>query len=252
MFEYFPQIIKGLYTNLTLTITSLLLALLLSMLFTIILTMDLLRQRNESYNIFIQQDTYPVIGFILKNIIKAPLLALLVKIYIIIFTGTPLLVQIFLIYYGSGQFPSIHDHLWLWDLLSQPWLCAVIALTLNSAAYSTQLFYGAVRAIPQGQWEACVALGMARIHSLQVLLPFALKQSLSSYSNEVILIFKSTSLVYTITLMEVMGYSQMIYGRTYDIKVFTTAAIIYLCINGLLALLMRLIEQHVLAFERYN
>ncbi|WP_367680543.1 arginine ABC transporter permease ArtM [Candidatus Fukatsuia anoeciicola] len=252
MFEYLLQIIKGLQINLTLTITSLLLGLLIAVLFTIILTIDLLRQRNEFYDINIQQDTYSMISFMSRSIIKIPLLALLVKIYITLFTGTPLLVQIFLIYYGSGQFPSIHEHPWLWNLLSQPWLCAMIALTLNSAAYSTQLFYGAVRAIPQGQWKSCIALGMTRTHSLRVLLPFALKQSLTSYSNEVILIFKSTSLVYTITLMEVMGYSQMIYGRTYDIMAFAAAGIIYLCINGLLVLLMRLIEQYVLVFRYYN
>lgn len=251
MFEYLPEIIKGLYTSLTLTMASLLLALLLAVLFTIVLTMDFLRQRGECCGVKMQ-DTHPVAGFMARSIIKTPLLAPLVKIYITLFTGTPLLVQIFLIYYGSGQFPSIREYPWLWDLLSQPWLCAMIALALNSAAYSTQLFYGTVRAIPQGQWQACVALGMSRMQSLRILLPFALKRSLSSYSNEVILVFKSTSLAYTITLMEVMGYSQMIYGRTYDVMVFAATAVVYLCINGLLTLLMRLVEQRALAFERCN
>ncbi|MFP1591059.1 arginine ABC transporter permease ArtM [Escherichia coli] len=169
---------------------------------------------------------------------------------ITLFTGTPLLVQIFLIYYGPGQFPTLQEYPALWHLLSEPWLCALIALSLNSAAYTTQLFYGAIRAIPEGQWQSCSALGMSKKDTLAILLPVCLKRSLSSYSNEVVLVFKSTSLAYTITLMEVMGYSQLLYGRTYDVMVFGAAGIIYLVVNGLLTLMMRLIERKALAFER--
>jgi arginine transport system permease protein len=222
MLEYLPEILKGLHTSLTLTIASLIVALILSLLFTMILAL------------------------------KMPVVSQLVKGYITLFTGTPLLVQIFLIYYGPGQFPTIREYPWLWNLLSQPWLCAMIALALNSAAYTTQLFYGAVRAIPEGQWQSCEALGMSKKQSLRILLPFAFKRALSSYSNEVVLVFKSTSLAYTITLMEVMGHSQLMYGRTYDVMVFGAAGIVYLCVNGLLTLMMRLIESRALVFERRN
>lgn len=220
MLEYLPELLKGLHTSLTLTVASLITALVLSLLFTVVLTLKL-----------------PVINQIVKG-------------YITLFTGTPLLVQIFLIYYGPGQFPSIQQIPWLWHLLSQPWLCAMLALSLNSAAYTTQLFYGAVRAIPEGQWQACAALGMDRKESLRLLLPYAFKRALSSYSNEVVLVFKSTSLAYTITLMEVMGHGQLLYGRSYDVTVFAAAGLIYLCVNGLLTLLMRLVEKRALAFER--
>lgn len=222
MFEYIPDIIQGLPTSLSLTIISLLVALVLALLFTIVLTLR------------------PVV------------LTQLVQGYITLFTGTPLLVQIFLIYYGPGQFDWIKQTPWLWNMLSQPWLCAMVALALNSAAYTTQLFYGAVKAIPSGQWQSCEALGMSRSQTLRILLPFAFKRALSSYSNEVVLIFKSTSLAYTITLMEVMGYSQQMYGRTYDVMVFGAAGVIYLCVNGLLTLIMRMVERHALAFERRN
>ncbi|ANC42570.1 MAG: arginine ABC transporter permease ArtM [Hafnia sp.] len=222
MFEYIPDIIQGLPTSLTLTVVSLLVALVLALLFTIVLTLR------------------PVV------------LTQLVQGYITLFTGTPLLVQIFLIYYGPGQFDWIKQTPWLWSMLSQPWLCAMVALALNSAAYTTQLFYGAVRAIPSGQWQSCEALGMSRSQTLRILLPFAFKRALSSYSNEVVLIFKSTSLAYTITLMEVMGYSQQMYGRTYDVMVFGAAGVIYLCVNGLLTLIMRMVERRALAFERRN
>lgn len=222
MFEYIPDIIQGLPTSLTLTVVSLLVALVLALLFTIVLTLR------------------PIV------------LTQLVQGYITLFTGTPLLVQIFLIYYGPGQFDWIKQTPWLWNMLSQPWLCAMVALALNSAAYTTQLFYGAVKAIPSGQWQSCEALGMSRSQTLRILLPFAFKRALSSYSNEVVLIFKSTSLAYTITLMEVMGYSQQMYGRTYDVMVFGAAGVIYLCVNGLLTLIMRIVERRALAFERRN
>jgi len=222
MLEYLPELLKGLNTSLTLTVASLLLALVLALLFTVVLAL------------------------------KVPLLSQLVKGYITLFTGTPLLVQIFLIYYGPGQFPSIQQIPWLWQILSQPWLCALLALSLNSAAYTTLLFHGAVRAIPAGQWQSCAALGMDRKDTLRILLPYAFKRALSSYSNEVVLVFKSTSLAYTITLMEVMGHGQLLYGRTYDVTVFAAAGLIYLVVNGLLTLLMRLIERRALAFEHRN
>ena len=188
----------------------------------------------------------------LAQLSKFTPLRLLAKIYVDFIRGTPLLVQIFLIYYGPGQFPSLQEYPVLWHLISEPWLCALIALSLNSAAYTTQLFYGAIRAIPDGQWQSCGALGMSKKDTLAILLPYAFKRSLSSYSNEVVLVFKSTSLAYTITLMEVMGHSQLLYGRTYDVMVFGAAGIVYLVVNGLLTLLMRLVEHKALAFERRN
>ena len=147
---------------------------------------------------------------------------------------------------------ALQEYPLLWHLISEPWLCALIALSLNSAAYTTQLFYGAIRAIPDGQWQSCGALGMSKKDTLAILLPYAFKRALSSYSNEVVLVFKSTSLAYTITLMEVMGHSQLLYGRTYDVMVFGAAGIVYLVVNGLLTLLMRLVEHKALAFERRN
>ncbi|OCA54415.1 arginine ABC transporter permease ArtM [Photorhabdus namnaonensis] len=222
MLEYIQQILPGLTTSLSLTVTTLFVAFMMSVLFTMVLTM------------------------------KLPVLTQLVKTYITLFTGTPLLVQFFLIYYGPGQFPAIKAYPWLWQLLSEPWLCAMVTLALNSAAYSTLLFYGAVKAIPAGQWQSCQALGMSKAQSMWILLPYAFKRALSSYSNEVVLIFKSTSLASTITLLEVMGYSQLLFGRNYDVMVFIAAGIIYLCVNGILTLLMRMIERRALAFERHN
>ncbi len=136
--------------------------------------------------------------------------------------------------------------------MSSPWLCAMVTLALNSAAYSTLLFYGAVKAIPKGQWQSCQALGMSQKQTMRIILPYAFKRALSSYSNEVVLIFKSTSLATTISLLEVMGYSRRLFGQDYDLNVFIAAGIIYLAVNSLLTLAMRLIERRALAFEHRN
>ncbi|WMQ73781.1 MAG: hypothetical protein GPOALKHO_000799 [Sodalis sp.] len=109
-----------------------------------------------------------------------------------LFTCATLLVQIFLIYCGPGQFTSLRDIPLLWSLLPQHWLCAKMALALNSAAYNTQLF--PMRAIPDSQRQSCAVLDMSGFQSLRLLMPFVIKQALPSYSNEVVLVFKSTSL----------------------------------------------------------
>ncbi|MEH6532118.1 MAG: arginine ABC transporter permease ArtM [Photobacterium frigidiphilum] len=168
---------------------------------------------------------------------------------ITLFTGTPLLVQIFLIYYGPGQFEAIRES-FLWNWLSQPWFCAMLALALNTAAYSTQLFKGAFNAIPSGQWQACRALGMDKVATLRVLLPFAIRRAIPAYSNEVILVFKGTSLASTITIMDLMGYAQRINAQTYDtLVVFSVAGAFYLAVNGILTLIFRQVEKKALAFE---
>ncbi|WP_299015454.1 arginine ABC transporter permease ArtM [uncultured Photobacterium sp.] len=182
-------------------------------------------------------------------ILRTPVLHWLSRGLITLFTGTPLLVQIFLIYYGPGQFDAIRDSIF-WNWLSQPWFCAMLALALNTAAYSTQLFQGAFRAIPPGQWQACRALGMDTKRTLSVLLPYAIRRAIPAYSNEVILVFKGTSLASTITIMDVMGYAQRINAQTYDtLVVFSVAGIFYLFVNGLLTLFFRQVEKNALAFE---
>ena len=185
MWDYLPTLLQGLQTSLSLTVCALLIGFTLAVVMTVIMAGR-----------------------------KGPL-RWLTKGYLTLFTGTPLLIQIFLIYYGPGQFESLRNSV-LWPLLSEPWFCAMLALALNSAAYSTLLFYGAVKAIPAGQWQSCSALGMTRLQTLRILVPYALKRSLPAYSNEVVLIFKGTSLASTITIMDIMGYAQQLNAQTYD------------------------------------
>ena len=175
-----------------------------------------------------------------------------VNLFLVLFTGTPLLVQFFLIYAGPGQFQWLVDSP-LWGLFSNAWFCAALALALNSAAYSTQLFHGAVKAISKGQWESCAALGLSRIQTLKILIPYALKRALPSYTNEIILVFKGTALASTITIMDIMGYARQLYGTEYDaLTIYGIAGGIYLIITGIATLLLRQLENKVLAFERIN
>ena len=223
MFEdYLSVIAQGIPTSLLLTFASLLIAFLLALLFTFILAMG-------------------------NRWLKSA-----VNFYLVLFTGTPLLIQIFLIYSGPGQFEFITQSSLL-SLLSNAWFCAMLALALNSAAYSTQLFYGAVKAIPQGQWESCEALGLSRLQTLKILLPYALKRALPSYSNEIILVFKGTALASTITIMDIMGYARQLYGTEYDaLTIYGIAGGIYLVITGIATWLLRKLENQVLAFERLD
>ena len=220
--EYLSIIAQGIPTSLLLTVVSLLIAFCLALFLTFLLSMEN------------------------KWVKKA------VNLYLTLFTGTPLLVQFFLIYAGPGQFQWIIDSP-LWYALSNAWFCAALALALNSAAYSTQLFHGAVKAIAKGQWESCAALGLNRIQTLKILIPYALKRALPSYSNEIILVFKGTALASTITIMDIMGYARQLYGTEYDaLTIYGIAGGIYLIITGIATLLLRKFEKKVLAFERFE
>lgn len=218
--EYFMTIAQGIPTSLLLTFVSLIIAFFMAIGLTLILSLD-----NKPAKMVVN-------GFLT------------------LFTGTPLLVQFFLIYAGPGQFQWIVDSP-LWFFLSNAWFCAMLALALNSAAYTTLLFHGAVKAIPKGQWETCASLGLNRLQTLKILLPYALKRALPSYSNEIILVFKGTSLASIITIMDIMGYARRLYGTEYDaLTIYGIAGVIYLIITGIMTVVLRRIERKALAFER--
>lgn len=165
------------------------------------------------------------------------------RIYVFIFRGTPLLVQIFLIYYGLGQFPEVR-HSILWPFLREPYWCAVLALTMNTAAYASEIIRGGLLSIPFGQVEAARACGMPRFMQFRrIIMPLAIRQALPAYSNEMISMVKATSLASIITLMEVTGVAARIISETYRaIEVFIVAGAIYLAINFLLTRLVYLVE----------
>lgn len=164
--------------------------------------------------------------------------------FVFFIRGTPLLVQIFLIYYGLGQFDWLRESV-LWVVFREPFYCAVIALALNTSAYTAVLFKGAIDSVPQGEVLACLALGLSRRLMLKrIIFPRALRLALPAYSNEVVIILKSTSLVSTITLLDVMGVTNQIAAQTYQVIPFLClAAVIYLTLNAIVMWIFRLIER---------
>jgi octopine/nopaline transport system permease protein len=158
--------------------------------------------------------------------------------------GTPLLAQIFLIYYGLGQFHPLFQALGLWGFFREPFWCAILALTLNTSAYGTEIIRGGLQSVPFGHIEAARACGMSRwLVYRRVMLPMALRQALPAYGNEIILMIKGTSLASIITLMEVTGIAQQIISQTYRaIEVFTCAGAIYLVLNFVVTHLLGWLE----------
>jgi octopine/nopaline transport system permease protein len=171
---------------------------------------------------------------------------LVARAYIFVFRGSPLLVQIFLIYYGLGQFPAVRQSI-LWPFLRQPWWCALLALSLNTAAYGAEVIRGGLLAVPRGQIEAGRVCGMSTFGLYhRVIMPLALRQALPAYGNEVIIMVKSTSLASVITLMEVTGIAKGIISESFRaLPVFACAAAIYLAINFSIAGVVRLLERRL-------
>jgi octopine/nopaline transport system permease protein len=190
------------------------------------------------------------VGFVIAVILAialhdGPAMARLpIRAYVGLFRGTPLLVQIFLIYYGLGQFRPTLQAMGLWDFFREPYWCVILALTLNTAAYGAEILRGGLQSVPHGQIEAARACGMPRLLLYRrIILPIALRQALPAYGNEIILMVKGTSLASVVTLLEVTGIAHQIISQTYRaIEVFICAGAIYLTLNFLITRLLGLLE----------
>lgn len=169
-----------------------------------------------------------------------------VKFYIGAFRGTPALVQLFFLYYGFGQFALVR-HSVLWPLLREPFTCAVIALGLNSGAYTARILMGALSAVPKGIVEAAEALGLSRASILsRVKAPIAIRIAIPAYANETILNLKATSLASTVTLMELTGTSKLLVSETYaPYEIFVGAGLIYLAMTFFLSHAFRILELNI-------
>lgn len=167
---------------------------------------------------------------------KIPLLSAPARAYVFVIRGTPLLVQLFFIYYGLGQFEIVRQSM-LWAVLKSPLWCALIALTLNTAAYGSEIIRGGMEAVPWGEMEAGRAFGMSGFLLLRrIIFPIAIRQALPAYGNEVILMVKATSLTSTITIMEMTGIANMIMAESYrPMEAFIVAGGFYLFLNFIMA-----------------
>ena len=173
--------------------------------------------------------------------------------YIFFFRGTPLLVQIFLIYNGLGQFEWVRQS-FLWEpVLSQAYWCAIIAFTLNTSAYLAEIIRGAIQAIPTGELEAADAMGLSKWKKLtRITLPRAFGIVIPAYSNEVIFMLKGSALASTITLMDITGVARTISSRTYtNIELFFAAGIVYLLLSWVILFSFRLFEKRMNRHNRY-
>ena len=164
--------------------------------------------------------------------------------YIFFFRGTPLLLQLFIVYYGLAQFDAVRQGP-LWPYLRDPYWCALVTMTMHTAAYIAEILRGAIHAIPVGEVEAASSLGMSKRQALlHIILPRAARIALPAYSNEIILMLKASAVVYTVTLFDIMGMTRTINARTYEnMLFFCYAGALYLLITLVLTRGFRLAER---------
>ncbi len=164
--------------------------------------------------------------------------------YSYIFRGTPLLVQIFIIYFGLGQIEYLRST-FLWVVLKEPYWCAIIAFSLNTGAYTSEILRSAFQTIKPGFIEAGKSLGVSRkVIFYKIQIPIAIKQSLPAYGNEIILMLKGTSLASTVTLMDLTGVAKYIISTTFKpVEVFIVAGGIYLFITFVIHNFIKYLEK---------
>ena len=177
---------------------------------------------------------------------RPPLIANLLDLYVLFFRGTPLLVQLFAIYFGLAQFEVVRES-FAWPLLREAWFCAILTLGLNSAAFTSEIMRGGVLGIEEGQLEAAEAYGFSRLATLRLILwPQALRIALPAYGNEIVLVLKGTALASTISVMEVTGIAKKLSSVNFaPFEAFIAAGTLYLCLSALLAGSFSLIERRL-------
>ena len=164
--------------------------------------------------------------------------------YSYIFRGTPLLVQIFIIYFGLGQIEYLRSTV-LWVILKEPYWCAIIAFALNTGAYTSEILRSAFQTIKPGIIEAGKSLGISnKVIFYKIQIPIAIRQSLPAYGNEIILMMKGTSLASTVTIMDLTGVAKYIISTTFKpIEVFIVAGGIYLFMTFIIHNLIKFLEK---------
>ncbi len=171
--------------------------------------------------------------------------------YTYVFRGTPLLIQLYIIYYGVVFIDGIQDT-WLWVILEEPLYPALIAFTLNTAAYTTEIFHGAIKATAKGEIEAARAYGMSRsLMMRRIILPSAFRRALPAYGNEVIFMLHASAIASVVTIMDLTGAARLVYARYYaPFDAFLFVAVLYLCLTFAILFLFRYLEKRMLAHLR--
>ena len=176
-----------------------------------------------------------------------PIASPLINAYVYLFRGTPLLVQLYLIYYGLSQFEFVRDS-FLWPVLREAWWCALITFALNSGAYATEIIRGAVETTPSGEIEGARALGLSnRQVDWLVLIPSALRRALPQYGNEFVFMLHGSAVASIITVQDILGAGRTLNARYYvAYEGYLTAAVLYMAITGVVVLAFRMLEKRYL------
>lgn len=171
-------------------------------------------------------------------LVQAPIRA-----FIYFFRGTPLLVQMFLVYYGFGQFEMMKES-FLWPAFREAYFCALFTFALNTCAYTTEIIRGAIKATPHGEIEAAMAAGMSRMLMFRrIILPSAFRRALPAYSNEIIFMLHGSSLASVITIIDITGAARIVNSRYYSpYEAFLTAALLYMSITFIIVFLIKRLE----------
>ena len=185
----------------------------------------------------------------LMRVSKQPAINFPAWLYTYVIRGTPMLVQLYLLYYGMAQFEVVRESA-LWPYLSNATFCACLAFAINTSAYSAEILAGSLKATPHGEIEAAKAMGMSRFTFYRrILLPSALRRALPQYSNEVIMMLHTTSLASMVTLIDITGAARTVNSQYYmPFEAFVTAGLFYLALTFVLVRLFKLAEHRWLAY----
>ena len=166
--------------------------------------------------------------------------------FVYLIRGTPLLLQLYFVYYGLSQFEFIRESI-LWPLLKEPYWCGIITLTISTGAYSSEIIRGGILSVSKNYIEASGALGLSQVKTFMlVTLPITVRQALPAYGNELILMVKASSLISIVTLMEITGIARTIISKTYaPVEIFLVAGSIYLAINFIIVIFVNLAERRL-------
>lgn len=163
--------------------------------------------------------------------------------YIYFFRGSPLLAQLFLLYYGLGSFKNFWQDVGLWWFFREAWYCALLAFTLNTAAYQAEIFRGSLLAIAPGQFEAARALNLKRSTTFfKVVMPQSLLVAIGPLGNELILMIKASAIASLVTIYDLMGVTKLAFSRSFDFQIYLWAAVLYLLIVEIVRRTLKYLE----------
>ena len=185
-------------------------------------------------------------GLALIRTQAGPLVQAPLRLYVSFVRGTPILAQLFLIFYGSGQFRPLLQEWGLWGFFRDPFNCALLTFALNSTAYQTEILRGGILGVPSGEIEAAKAIGMTRAKTMQrVIFPHPYRIAWPALGNEVILLMKASALASVVTVFDLMGRTRQVFSKTFDFSVYLWAALIYLCITAIFVIVWRQAEHRL-------